>query len=1181
MDVIHETPAKRRRLDQVCLDRDMGYDSGNDSAENLFDGYETVDTVPLPKILTDQRLSVGLTPLSPPPYVTQPTQILDRATSTPDRGRESPFIQVVASSPVAGLLASHVPSTVKPPAGALANRMAPPGTTFRPPMGFPMRDPVIDLSSDDDVPIVRAASSDEDSEPHRRADIKPSKFVKSVQNDQTSTSTSRFREITAQSFYKPLQNTNPTQQITSRSLNPQRYQAGSPAPKRSADAMADAYGNASRPPRARQTAPAKAESRKDITLDDIQDYQLRIKVERMNSILPTKAIATCKAALIKKKGNFDDAIDYLTALGDDETGAIDLALSDSEASTQPPKTAEQDAKQRLKAPTKSIHSKWTATQAFSQPKEPWTSSPSSPPISKPRRRLVQGRKQLPSPRLIVSRKASPVTPEKIVPVEIETPSDSAIDSEYDNNYELDIKVLSFFNTCTSDQLADIAGVSEAVASSILSHNPFRNLEAVRKISTEGKPSVKTKRIAKRPVGDKIVDTCMEMWRGYEAVDGLVRNCEAIGKPVVEQIKKWGVDVYGSSADGGLDLITFKQKSDGEPSLRDSGIGTPTSATDSADEEVTIRTTAKAAKTDIFGQPSLLNDGVALKDYQIVGVNWLALLYNKNLSCILADDMGLGKTCQVIAFLAHLYEKGNKGPHLVIVPGSTIENWLREIRFFCSKLSFVPYYGMSNPEPCSIITADPFHTGGQAERLDIQQQIQEDLDNINIIVTTYGVAKAKDDCKFLRHLPLQVCVYDEGHILKNRKSAAYEQLTRFKSTFRLLLTGTPLQNNLSELVSLLAFIMPQMFREHSGDLDVIFSQKAKTSNDSHAALLSAQRISRARSMMTPFILRRKKHQVLKHLPLKTRRVEYCDLLPSQLDIYNSEKTRGLQIIANRAAGVKVGNETANVMMALRKAAIHPLLFRRLYDDKTLKKMARDCLKEQEFSGSEYALCLEDMSVMMDFELHRFCKRYTSTMSKYRLHDKECMDSGKVSKLAELLTSFKKNGDRVLVFSQFVMVMDILEEVMNALDMSFLRLDGQTKIEQRQDTIDLFYANETITVFMLSTKAGGAGINLACANKVVIFDSSFNPQDDIQAENRAHRVGQTREVEVIRLVTKGTIEEQIHALGQAKLALDDRVAGEGEAIIETTTPEDDKQAEKHGQRAVEEMMIKQMKAEEDVQ
>lgn len=464
---------------------------------------------------------------------------------------------------------------------------------------------------------------------------------------------------------------------------------------------------------------------------------------------------------------------------------------------------------------------------------------------------------------------------------------------------------------------------------------------------------------------------------------------------------------------------------------------------------------------------------------------------------------------------------------------------------------------------------------QAERIEIQQRILDNLRDIHVIVTTYGVAKAKDDCRFLRKLPFQVCVYDEGHQLKNRKSTAYEQLMRVSSEFRVLLTGTPLQNNLTELVSLLAFILPHIFKEHSEDLDIIFGQKAKTNNEGHAALLSAQRISRARSMMAPFVLRRKKHQVLKHLPQKVRRVEWCELSPTQAEVYDGEKARGLQVIADRAAGKKVGNETANVMMSLRKASIHPLLFRRVYDDKTLKKMARDCLKEEEFRNSQFDLCLEDMSVMVDFELQRFCERYPSTMSRYRLKNDEWMDSGKVAKLAELLKDFKKNDDRVLVFSQFVMVMDILEDVMETLGMRFFRLDGQTKIDERQDMIDQFHADNSITVFLLSTKAGGAGINLACANKVVIFDSSFNPQDDIQAENRAHRVGQTREVEVIRMVTKGTIEEQIHALGQTKLALDDRVAGEGEASVLAT--EDEKQAEKRGQRAVEEMIIKELEAE----
>lgn len=409
--------------------------------------------------------------------------------------------------------------------------------------------------------------------------------------------------------------------------------------------------------------------------------------------------------------------------------------------------------------------------------------------------------------------------------------------------------------------------------------------------------------------------------------------------------------------------------------------------------------------------------------------------------------------------------------------------------------------------------------------------------------------------------------------------------RIPAQFRLLLTGTPLQNNLSELASLLGFILPAVFCEHRQDLEFIFSHKAKTTDESHAALLSTQRIERAKSMMTPFVLRRKKHQVLKHLPKKTRRVDYCEMTKAQIEIYDNEKAKALQVIEGRAAGQKTSNDTANIMMALRKASIHPLLFRRHYDDKMLSKMSKACLQEDEFHDRNVDLVYEDMTVMTDFELHGFCEKYPSTMSKFALDNDEWMDSGKVSKLCELLLAFKDNGDRALVFSQFVMMMDILEAVLETLGIRFFRLDGQTKIDERQDMIDQFYAEKDITVFLLSTKAGGAGINLACANKVVIFDSSFNPQDDIQAENRAHRVGQTREVEVIRLVTRGTIEEQIHALGETKLALDDRVAGATTAgsadqmdLLSTNAvaAADDKVAERQGAKMVEEMMFKQISA-----
>ena len=268
------------------------------------------------------------------------------------------------------------------------------------------------------------------------------------------------------------------------------------------------------------------------------------------------------------------------------------------------------------------------------------------------------------------------------------------------------------------------------------------------------------------------------------------------------------------------------------------------------------------------------------------------------------------------------------------------------------------------------------------------------------------------------------------------------------------------------------------------------------------------------------------------------------------------------------------------MNLRKAAIHPLLSRRIYDEKRLTKIQNALLKDAEFAGNppdrvwKYLVGEGPQTIKGgDFGLHRFCAE-RPFLSKFALRKQEWMDCGNVQKFKELVMGYKKNGDRALVFSQFTTLMDILETVLETLDIRYMRLDGSTRMDIRQDMIDKFSSEPDIAVFMLSTKAGGAGINLAAANKVIIFDSGFNPQDDIQAENRAHRVGQTRDVDVVRLVTKGTIEEQIHALGESKLALDERVAGEG------ATAGEDKAAEKEGEKAVEKMFLESLKKGETV-
>ena len=1184
MDSVLETPAKRRKTETGHMSRSQAYDSQDDSGDSIFNGYETIATIPVAKPSPQCRTPSEL-PSSPPTHITQPTQIISRGQSGLNDGGQKPsIVQVAASSPLRPPVPrSPTPVASAKPGGKLASIMAPAGTTFRLPVGVAKPPPVIDIS-DDEGPTYRGGSSDEEAQRDHRADIKPSTFVRSGQKtpgaDNTnrhmarpsSNAMDRFKEITSGSFYKPLENTRPKAHGSSLSgsvydsRNRDEKQTTSrfaTAEKRSADVMANAYGGSNRSiKQVRQTGPAKAQAPPDMSIGDVDDYQLRSKIKRMLQILPAASVVMCKTILVARKGNFDDAMDELIAMQGQPT-EIDLTLEDNDP--HPSHSVAQKkgpAKQQIKAPVQSIQERW-ATQALSKNSQPRASSPpagSSPSEAapqKPRRRLVQGRRQQPSTVPTTVKESSPLP--RHVP--LGSDSDSAVALEPDDETELDGKVLNFFNTCSVPDLVDIAAITEEVAAVLLSQKPFRTLNEIREISSDVSSGTK-RRTTKKPIGDKIVDKCLEMWTGYEAVDELVKRCEGLGRPVAEEMKKWGVDVFGATKDGELDLVSFDQlsnKSDSESSMRDSGIGTPTSVTVSADEDE--EGVIKKPFNDISGQskqrfspqPSIMAEGVVLKDYQIVGVNWLSLLFDKKLSCILADDMGLGKTCQVIAFLANILEKGVKGPHLVVVPGSTLENWLREFSVFCPKLSVTPYYA------------------GQKERFGVREQIQDSIGDLNVIVTTYNMAKQKDDNRFLRSLKPIVCVYDEGHILKNSKSAGYDQLMRIPAQFRLLLTGTPLQNNLGELASLLGFILPSVFNEHNEELEYIFSHKAKTTNDSHAALLSIQRINRARSMMTPFVLRRKKHQVLKHLPTKTRRVEYCELFESQSEIYESERKKALQVIEDRTAKKTGIKDTSNIMMALRKASIHPLLFRRLYTDKILAKMSKACLKEDEFHDRNIDLVYEDMTVMTDFELHAFCERYPKTMTPFLLQNDEWMDSGKVSKLCSLLTAFKENGDRALVFSQFTMVMNILEAVLETLGIRFFRLDGQTRIDERQDMIDQFYEDPDITVFLLSTKAGGAGINLACANKVVIFDSSFNPQDDIQAENRAHRVGQTREVEVVRLVTTGTIEEQIHALGETKLALDDRVAGE------VTDEVDDNRAEKMGAKKVEAMMFEKIMEE----
>ncbi|KAF1811362.1 hypothetical protein P152DRAFT_399572 [Eremomyces bilateralis CBS 781.70] len=843
----------------------------------------------------------------------------------------------------------------------------------------------------------------------------------------------------------------------------------------------------------------------DLTLDDIHDREVRGKVQRLHGLFPSVRIMDLKSQLMLNRGNFERTFDWFSDLTkSDESESDDQPVILDRSQVKAPRTT---AKRQL-TNKKTIQEKWASTQ---RPAE------ADSDAKKPRRRLVQGVRQR-------SQSAdADSTPKEVV--EIDSDDDDVVEkSEYDDFKtaktvaQLNAYLLKYINKCSKDDLRDVSNQNDEVIDEVLSRRPFKSITAVRGIVIESVTTGKNgrQRTTKKQIGDRLVESCLEILESYQAVDKLAAECQKLGNPMQEQMIRWGFDAAGAKQLGEMSFI-------GSNSPRDSGVGTPSPDVSQDDEIVPQKRRGVRERHGWITQPSIMSRDVKLKDYQVVGLNWLNLLWRENLSGILADEMGLGKTCQVIAFLTHLRQIQTRGVSIVVVPGSTLENWLREFRNFSPQLRVEPYYG------------------GQYERPELRENIRHNIKSIDVIITTYDIAWKVPDNSFLRKLEINVAVFDEGHYLKNQRTQRHTSLMRIavEAECRLLLTGTPLQNNLAELASILSFMMPEVFSRHKDALDSIFKYKAKTNDTDHKGLLSTQRIIRARSMMAPFILRRKKQQVLKDMPKKTGRVVYCDLSDRQRVIYDEILEKERQAILARQRGEKADNIA--LMSELRKASIHPLLFRRIYDDRTIHRMSRDAVKEEPFRDSRVDYVYEDMEIYSDFNLNHLCEQHPTHLGKYMLQNDEWLDSGKVAVLCDLLRTFDANGDRTLLFSQYTMMMDILERVLDHLDLPYCRIDGGTAISDRQSLIDEFTADTSLKVFMLSTKAGGTGINLAAANKVIIFDMSFNPQEDVQAENRAHRVGQTREVEVIRLVSRGTIEEKILGLGSSKLALDDRVAG----------------------------------------
>ncbi|EIM83101.1 uncharacterized protein STEHIDRAFT_64436 [Stereum hirsutum FP-91666 SS1] len=633
------------------------------------------------------------------------------------------------------------------------------------------------------------------------------------------------------------------------------------------------------------------------------------------------------------------------------------------------------------------------------------------------------------------------------------------------------RVLNYFNSVGADSLQQLTGCTPVQADAIVALRPFEDVEDLKAKLGQGK-----KKAGPAGISSRMFDECVKIFRGYGTVDNVLEDCEEIGNGLKEIIASWS-----SSSDKG------KGRADS------GGSRTPDDSSEGALSLTNLAVVADRQPKDFMTeQPRSLTPGVQLKDYQLIGVNWLRLLYKRRLSCILADEMGLGKTVQVISFFALLKEQGNKGPHLIVVPSSTLENWVREFDRFAPSISVRTYYGTKDERPMLR------HTLNDTQR-------RQNKDGWEVLITTYNLASGDEkDRKFFRKMEWDCCVYDEGHVLKNFESQRYHTLMRNESRWRLLLTGTPLQNNLQELV------------------------------------------------------------VLKDLPKKRERIEWCDMNVAQQTIYDDALQRSRKIVFDttatgtetppntrgkaakkakpKAKDKKWAENSSNVLMDLRKAASHPMLFRHRFTDKTLDAVVKLLVKETEFKTSVPAYLKEDMEVMSDAELQAFFNQY-----RYMLEADCYLQAGKIDVLLRLLNQYRSEDRRILIFSQFVQVLDILQVIFKQQNIEFLLLTGATPVDARQSLVDEFNENESIPVFLLSTKAGGMGLNLTSASVVVLFDQDFNPHNDKQAQDRAYRIGQKRDVDIIKLITRGTIEEDMLRLGQTKLALDEAVAGEleGEA------------------------------------
>ncbi len=454
----------------------------------------------------------------------------------------------------------------------------------------------------------------------------------------------------------------------------------------------------------------------------------------------------------------------------------------------------------------------------------------------------------------------------------------------------------------------------------------------------------------------------------------------------------------------------------------------------------------------------------LRDYQKEGLNWLNFLEDYNFGGCLADDMGLGKTLQVISFLKHL--KNTKKPKcatLIILPTSLIFNWQEEVKKFAPTLKYI------------------VHTGNKRDKN------TEKFDAVDLVFTTYGLIMR--DINFLKDYTFHYCILDESQAIKNPNSQRYKAVRLLKANNKLVLTGTPIENNTFDLYAQMSFVNPGLLGTMAN-----FKKEYATPIDKNKDTAAANDL---RQLINPFMLRRTKEQVATELPKKTEQVLYCTMDKEQQKLYDAYKNKYRDYLLNKIDEDGIGKS-------------------KMYVLEGLTKLRQICDSPQLLNDDE---------------------KYTD-------------ESIKIKELINHISE-KTGSHKILVFSQFVKMLSLVKTALDKENITYEYLDGKTK--DRQAKVDNFQNNDEVRVFLISLKAGGTGLNLTAADYVYLVDPWWNPAVEAQAIDRCYRIGQTKKVMAYKMICKGTVEEKIINYQEHKKQLSSDIIQTDESFVKNLSKE----------------------------